>query len=1234
MNCPTCQTANPTGAKFCLNCGTALPAACTNCGTALPAGAKFCFNCGQPVAAPVTTAPTPPAPAAAPTKTPLQQYIPAELMAKLESARTSGGMEGERRVVTMLFCDVKGSTAAASQMDPEEWAEIINGAFEHMIAPVYRYEGTVARLMGDGLLAFFGAPIAHEDDPQRAILAGLDILEAILGYREEVQRRWGFELDVRVGINTGLVVVGAVGSDLRLEYTALGDAINLAARMEQTAQPGTVQVAEATYRLVAPLFDFETLYGVEVKGRAEPVTAYRVLGSRASGGRPGSVRGIIGLRAPLVARERELATLLAAAEGLAAGRGQIVSVMGEAGLGKSRLVAELRDALAAAPQRPAVQWIEGRSLSYETATPYAPFVGMMAHCLGVGAGHAAGAQAYDRILAQMDALFPGRADETAPFLATLLGIQPSDDHAERVKYLDPPTLRAMTFGHVAAFFERLAAERPLALFMDDVHWIDPTSLDLLLSLLPLAERAPLLIIAAFRPRQQEPSWQLHESALRDFGPRYTALALQPLDLEQSRALVAHLLHVEDLPEQVRRLILEKAEGNPFFVEEVIRSLLDAELVVRDNGHWRATREIVHIAVPDTLNGVIAARLDRLDDRTRHIVQAAAVLGREFSHDILIDVCREPDWLDGALAELLRRDLVREKGPLPSRLYSFKHVLTQEAAYQSALLSKRRDLHRRAAESMVARQGSTPDQPGEIARHFLEARFPAQALPYLVEAGDRAARAYSSAEAIGFYQQAIELRATVEGAQLVGRAYQGLGGVQAFANQIPEALATYHAMLALAEQEDDVALQISALNKLAGVMALRTGQFAEAEQYLARAGQLARQHDEQSGAAESAIIRCQMCTAMADFDSVVKHMGELTAIGERIGSKQHQAMGLEHVASSLMFMAHLDEAWPKAQEALRLAREIGDREHEAWVLCTTIPFCLLSKGDFDPARQALSEGLEVATRIQATGAIIYGNWMLGELARWQGAYEDALLYGQRSLEAALPVEPFMPFMTVQPLGALGSAYLEISPHFGEQISRFHLHALRLLENPASTGGGGTAWADIGFCAMALGDLEIAEASFEKGLNVPTMFMRLERPRHLAGLALVTLRRGRPDDAARLVEEARAYLHEVGLRHLSPLVELVAGRIHAGRGEFELALGCFERAEAEALALRMAPTVWQAQVGAAVALAVLDQPGAAAEKRQSAQSVIDAIAGRFHDTTLRDSFRASALAKLTAPASPMA
>ncbi len=310
MNCPKCSTSNPPGAKFCMNCGTPLTAA--------------------------------------PASTPdlLGQYLPPELLAKLEAARAHGGSQrsGERRVITMLFCDVKGSTAAAEQVDPEIWTDIMNGAFERMIRPIYQYEGTVPRLMGDAILAFFGAPIAHEDDPQRAVWAGLDIQAGMQPYADEMRSRFGLDFGLRVGINTGLVVVGEIGSDLRMEYTAIGDAINLAARMEQTAAPGTVQITEETHKLIAPLFDFEPLGGIEVKGKSAPVTAYRVLGRKAQ---PGQLRGLDGLSSPLVGRDEQLALLRERLSALAAGEGSFVAVIGEAGLGKSSLVAAIQKDLTA-----------------------------------------------------------------------------------------------------------------------------------------------------------------------------------------------------------------------------------------------------------------------------------------------------------------------------------------------------------------------------------------------------------------------------------------------------------------------------------------------------------------------------------------------------------------------------------------------------------------------------------------------------------------------------------------------------------------------------------------------------------------------------------------------------------------------------------------------------------------------------------------------------------------------
>ena len=446
MNCASCQTQNSDDAKFCMQCGASLVSQCSQCGAPLPTEARFCSSCGHQLAGAK--------PELADSR--LHQYIPKELLTKLESARAAGGVQGERRIMTMLFCDVQGSTAAAEKLDPEEWAEIMNGAFEHLIAPVYRYEGTLARLMGDAILAFFGAPITHEDDPQRAVLAALEIIERSVSYREEVQRSWGVDFNVRAGINTGLVVVGEVGSDLRVEYTAMGDAINLAARMEQTAEPGTVQISEDTYRLVAPLFDIEELGGVQVKGKEEPVQTYRVLRQSAL---PGQLRGIAGLDSAMVGRGDEIKTLIEGIEALRYGRAQIFSIIGEAGLGKSRLIAELRhtlaggDALTTNGAKPggaddadqqAVGWYEGRSLSFDSTTAYAPFASLLSACLELRPEQTDKEQ-YESIRAKIGMVLPDRIDDTAPFIATLLGIALSDEADERVKYLQPPQLRERVF---------------------------------------------------------------------------------------------------------------------------------------------------------------------------------------------------------------------------------------------------------------------------------------------------------------------------------------------------------------------------------------------------------------------------------------------------------------------------------------------------------------------------------------------------------------------------------------------------------------------------------------------------------------------------------------------------------------------------------------------------------------------------------------------------------------------
>ncbi|MDX1415533.1 MAG: AAA family ATPase [Candidatus Promineifilaceae bacterium] len=1229
MSCPNCQTENPAGAKFCYNCGTPLALSCSNCGTELPAGARFCFNCGQatgvqPAAPGQPAAPSPPPPTPTPASTPvqredlLQRYIPKGLMSKLQAARSSGLAEGERRVVTILFCDLQGSTMAAAGLDPEEWTEIVNGAFKRMIEPVYRYEGTVARLMGDGLLAFFGAPIAHEDDPQRAVLAGLDIVQEVKSYSRTVQEQWGIPLDVRIGINTGLVVVGAVGSDLRMEYTALGDAINLAARMEQTAAAGSVQIAAPTYRLIAPLFEFESLGSLNIKGIVEPVPAYRVLGAKAA---PGRLRGIVGLNAPLIGRAEQMSALQAAAGDLQQGSGQIVSVMGEAGLGKSRLVAELRQELTTGSSLD-ITWAEGKSQSFETHVPYAPFMDLFRDYFELQVDQTDSAQ-LARIGAKIEELIPGQGESMAPFFGSMLDLQMPQDALERVSFLQPPQLRGSIFHHVQSLLEQHLVQQPLILFIDDLHWVDPTSLELLESLMPLVERAPLLVIAAFRPRRHEPSWHFHETAQRDFNYRYRAISVNPLDADQSQQLVNNLLAVEDMPPRVRQSILDRSEGNPFFVEEIIRSMMDQALIVRHNGHWRATQEIGDLAIPETVIGVITARLDRLEENTRQIVQAAAVLGREFSIDVLGDVAESPQNLEGALRELQRRELIREKSRLPQATYTFKHVLTQQAAYNSILLSNRRELHRRAVESLVVRY---PDQAAAIAAHCLEARMQTRALPFLIEAGNHAAQTYAAAEAVEYYQQAIALQDRVDDLSSLGKAYEGLGQMLVFSQRIEEALETYEALLQLGQDRGNMQLQISALNKLASTYALHMGDFQKGDQLLAQADALVAQYNDQSGAAESALIRCQMCTFQADFHGVVTHMGNLVKVGEALGSKEYMSMGLEHVSSSLVWLTRYDEAYEIGLEALAIAREIGDREHESMLLTMPLPFCAVRNGEIDTAVDYLAEGIAIANKIGAMGPIIFGNWLAGEIAIALGDYEKALQHGQTALEHALPLEEMMPWMVVPPLGSLGSVYLHISDQFRDEIAKFHHHAYKLLESPAGALTGGVTWADLGYCAMQLGDLEMAGEAFQQGLHQKSMFMEVERPRLLAGAAQLALSRGDLEQAQTLAEEALVFAQEKKMRHMLPLASLTMGKVLSQHGDYEAAQSFLEESEQDAQELNFRPILWQARLALAELFELRGEHPAASTKRAAAKKTIQEIADLIEDATLREAYLQSTMRSL--------
>lgn len=633
MKCPNCSFENTHDARFCEDCGQPLERVCPNCGEPIAGSPKFCKHCGHNLSegeaharqAQVTRSSSLDA---------LRRATPSELAKRITAERDQ--LQGERKLVTALFADIVGSTALAESMDPEEWREIVSGSHERVSRAVYAYEGTIAQLLGDGVLAFFGAPLAHEDDPERAIRTALEILEATESYQSELLEGGKVDrFEMRVGLNTGLVVVGNIGSDLHMEYLAVGDTVNLAARLQSAAEPGTIVISERTKRLAGAVFEYEDLGEIEVKGKSEAIQVHRVLKERKGVVRS---RGIAGLVSPLVGRQREFSTLLQRTGELREGSGSIVTILGEAGLGKSRLVEEWRQRVQS-EHGDAIRWIEGRCLSFGTSMAHHLSTDVLRGMISAPAGSTS-QETQQALETTVHDLLGEASDQVYPYLAHLLGLELEEKLMDKVKYLEGPALQAK---YVAAFrqmLQALAQDKPTVLVCEDVHWSDPSSVELGLQLTPTVVEVPLVIVLVARPDKDAAGWRLVERAREIAGAGALELHLAPLTDVDSQELVSNLLAVEALPDAARDRILAKTEGNPFFVEEIIRMLIDRGDLLQEGERWTVRGEIDEIDLPDTLQGVLTARIDRLPEEAKRALQVAAVIGRQFQVRVLEEVLRE------------------------------------------------------------------------------------------------------------------------------------------------------------------------------------------------------------------------------------------------------------------------------------------------------------------------------------------------------------------------------------------------------------------------------------------------------------------------------------------------------------------------------------------------------------------------------------------------------------------
>ena len=955
------------GANFCEQCGSPFPRACTSCGSKLSANASFCAVCGQKVIGTET---------AGDRLGKLKSYTPKHLAEKILTNRSA--LEGERKQVTVLFVDIVGSTSQSERLDPEEVHALMGRAIELMVEEVHRYEGTVNQFLGDGVMALFGAPIAHEDHARRAVQAALAIQSALQPLNDELRSTGRIGLQVRQGLNTGLVVVGSIGTDLRMDYTAVGDTTNVASRLQHAAEPGAILISGRTRRLIEGFFRLRSIGDVDLKGKTEKIAGFEVISAQSTRTRI-DIEADRGLT-PLVGRDREIQTLVDAFEKSKLGDGQVVLLVGDAGIGKSRLLMEFRRRI-----DDEATWCEGRALSFGRAMAFHPLIDMLRRLFRIQE-----TDAEAEVIEHLEHAVLALGDELKPalsYLRHLLGVDPGS-----VGAMDPRLRRVEILDALRRYFLRASQARPQVIVFEDLHWIDQATEEFLRLFLDSVPAARILVLLTYRPEYNYPLGQRSYQAVQN---------LSPLSMEESARIGDALLRDHKLPEELRALIYQKSEGNPFFVEEAVKSIKESETLKHEGDQAVLVKSLSEILVPDTVQDAIMARIDRLGEEPKRVLQLAAVIGREFTSRLLNRLAEIHDGTDAVMRELKGKELIYEKSVFPEFVYMFKHALTQEVAYGSLLIKRRRGLHSLvglAVEDLYA------DRLGEhyevLAYHFSKAEDWEKALEYLLKSAVKAVKAFGLRDALRFYDEALAAARQL-GAKLPVTTLMEIHSARSDlflgVSDFSQAQAEADELLSLARRTGDRTIEAGALVQGALARVWRED-FSEAVARATEAIEIS-----ETAAAQPALAGGLFVTGMVDaltgrHEKADEEMGRALSISRAGRDFTRQGTVLFFIGALRGWHGRYRESVALGTEGVRLGREQQ--------LVVPLIRCLWTQGigyaglgDYEGALGALREGLSLAEKLGDQAFMCRYLNTLGWLHIECGDLDPGLELNARSLELA-------------------------------------------------------------------------------------------------------------------------------------------------------------------------------------------------------------------------------------------
>jgi class 3 adenylate cyclase/tetratricopeptide (TPR) repeat protein len=1110
MKCPRCQQENEAGAKFCEECAAPLARTCGNCGRQLSATAKFCPECAHPAS------PAAPAPTAQRFISP-ESYTPKHLAEKILTSKAA--LEGERKQVTVLFADLKGSMELLADRDPEEARKLLDPVLERMMEAVHRYEGTVNQVMGDGIMALFGAPVAHEDHAVRACYAALRMQDAVRQYSVELRRAQGLEVQIRIGLNSGDVVVRSIGSDLRMDYSAVGQTTNLAARMEQLAAPGSIRLTAETVHLGEGFVQVTSLGPVPVKGLAEPVEVFELVGAGAARTRleAAARRGLT----RFVGRNAELEQLRDALDRASLGRGQVVAVVGEPGVGKSRLFWELLHS------HRVHGWliVQSASVSYGKATAYLPVIELLRGYFEIESRDDP-RKIREKVTGKVLTLAPALAP-VVPAILALLDV-PVDEASWQA--LDPLQRRQQTLDAVKRLLLRESEIQPLVVVFEDLHWIDSETQTVLDSLVESLPAARLLLLVNYRPEYG------HAWGGKTY---YRQLRIDPLPPESADELLEALLGTDAALAPLKQLLVARTEANPLFLEESVRTLVETLALIGERGGYRLTRPVEHLTIPASVQAILAARIDRLAPEAKRLLQAAAVIGKDVPMPLLLAIADAPEpEVRAELTRLQAAEFLYETRLFPDLEYTFKHALTHEVAYGGLLHERQRALHARITEAI---EQLAPERVGEqaerLAHHALRGELWEKAVGYLRQAGLRAMARAAYREVVAHLEQALaampHLAETRETVELtidiridIRNALNPLGERARMGEHLHEAEA-------LARRLGDQR-RLGRITTFMVIQRLATGDYAEAIEFGQEALTIARDLDDRPIEVSATTFLGMTHLARGDFREAIALLERNVALEgdlryERFGAPGIQwALSAALLADALSQLGRFDEAFEHADAALRVA-DAAAQPFTLYIVLFSLGLARLRHGDFSRAIRALERSLDGCRTWQLVGEMQVAA-TLGAAYALSGRVDEALVLIAGAVEPGARHR-----LTWWMVALLGAATTCLSAQRTDEAAGYAREALAVARRTAARGNEADALCLAGDVASAAGAAD-AEGHYREALALAgELGMRPLIARCHLGLGKLYQRTGQREQAQEHLTTAMTMYREMGMTYWLEQVE---------------------------------------------------------------------------------------------------